>query len=65
MVSGRTYPVEQRYRPFEDSREYGLNEAIADARGRTLARPGAGGDVLIFLPGEREIRDAADHLRGT
>ncbi|MDO5087597.1 MAG: DEAD/DEAH box helicase, partial [Comamonadaceae bacterium] len=31
MVSGRTYPVEQRWRPFEESRDYGLNEAIADA----------------------------------
>ncbi|MFN3888258.1 MAG: DEAD/DEAH box helicase, partial [Aquabacterium sp.] len=30
MVSGRLFPVEQRYRPFEESREYGLNEAIAD-----------------------------------
>ena len=30
MVSGRTFPVEQRYRPFEESRDYGLNEAIAD-----------------------------------
>ncbi|MDD2728482.1 ATP-dependent RNA helicase HrpA [Malikia sp.] len=63
MVSGRTFPVEQRYRPFEDSRDYGLNEAIADGvdelwRGGALA-----GDILIFLPGEREIREAADHLR--
>ena len=30
QVSGRTFPVEQRWRPFEESREYGLNEAIAD-----------------------------------
>lgn len=30
-VSGRTFPVEQRYRPFEESRDYGLDEAIADA----------------------------------
>ncbi|MGD9551358.1 MAG: DEAD/DEAH box helicase, partial [Burkholderiaceae bacterium] len=29
-VSGRTYPVEIRWRPFEDSRDYGLNDAIAD-----------------------------------
>ena len=28
MVSGRLFPVEQRYRPFEESREYGLNEAL-------------------------------------
>ncbi|MBA3057842.1 MAG: DEAD/DEAH box helicase, partial [Rhodoferax sp.] len=31
MVSGRMFPVEQRYRPFEESREYDLNRAIADA----------------------------------
>ncbi|MEY4764960.1 MAG: hypothetical protein RI907_1633, partial [Pseudomonadota bacterium] len=61
MVSGRLFPVEQRYRPFEDSREYGLNEAIADATDE-LWREGSG-DILVFLPGEREIREAADHLR--
>lgn len=64
MVSGRTYPVEVRYRPFEDSREYDLNDAIADGVDE-LWRGGAGqgGDILVFLPGEREIREAADHLR--
>ncbi|MET1115803.1 MAG: ATP-dependent RNA helicase HrpA [Comamonas sp.] len=62
MVSGRTFPVEQRYRPFEESRDYGLNEAIADGVDELWA--GArGGDILVFLPGEREIREAADHLR--
>ena len=63
MVSGRTFPVEQRWRPFEESRDYGLNEAIADAVDE-LWQGGKGGDILIFLPGEREIREAADHLRG-
>ncbi len=62
MVSGRTFPVEQRYRPFEESRDYGLNEAMADAVDE-LWQGGAGGDILIFLPGEREIREAADYLR--
>ncbi len=62
MVSGRTFPVEQRYRPFEESRDYGLNEAMADAVDE-LWQGGAAGDILIFLPGEREIREAADHLR--
>jgi ATP-dependent helicase HrpA len=61
MVSGRLFPVEQRYRPFEDSREYGLNEAITDAADE-LWREGSG-DILVFLPGEREIREASDHLR--
>ncbi|CAN7307837.1 ATP-dependent RNA helicase HrpA [Acidovorax sp. LjRoot117] len=61
-VSGRTFPVEQRWRPFEDTRDYGLNEAIADGVDE-LWQGNAGGDILIFLPGEREIREAADHLR--
>ena len=61
-VSGRTFPVEQRYRPFEDSRDYGLNEAIADGVDELWAG-NASGDILVFLPGEREIREAADHLR--
>ena len=60
-VSGRLFPVEQRWRPFEESREYGLNEAISDAV--TELWRGGPGDVLVFLPGEREIREAADTLR--
>ncbi|MEJ5151156.1 ATP-dependent RNA helicase HrpA [Comamonas sp. MYb396] len=62
MVSGRTFPVEMRYRPFEDAKDYDLNDAIADGVDE-LWTGGAGGDILIFLPGEREIREAADHLR--
>src|SRR6185369_16858759 len=65
-VSGRMYPVEQRWRAFEEARDYGLNEAIADAVDelwRGPAGPASGGDILVFLPGEREIREAADHLR--
>ena len=68
-VSGRLYPVEQRWRPFEESREFDLNDAIGEAvdelwreAGSTSAAGGAG-DVLVFLPGEREIREAAEHLR--
>ena len=62
MVSGRMFPVEQRYRPFEESRDYDLNSAIADATDE-LWMGGGSGDILVFLPGEREIREAADHLR--
>ena len=68
-VSGRTYPVEVRYRPLmelpEDDDEGEVvqrdqTEAIVDAV-RELAAEGPG-DVLVFLPGEREIRDTADAL---
>ncbi|RZI96306.1 MAG: ATP-dependent RNA helicase HrpA, partial [Variovorax sp.] len=62
-VSGRTFPVEQRYRPFEESREYDLNDAIADGVDELWRDPRQSGDILVFLPGEREIREAADHLR--
>ncbi len=62
QVSGRLFPVEIRWRPFEESKSYGLDDAIADAVDE-LWRDGGPGDVLVFLPGEREIRDAADHLR--
>ncbi len=61
QVSGRLYPVEQRWRPFEESREFDLNDAIGEAVDE-LWREGSG-DVLVFLPGEREIREAAEHLR--
>ncbi|MEW5787626.1 MAG: ATP-dependent RNA helicase HrpA [Pseudomonadota bacterium] len=84
-VSGRTYPVEMRYRPLEPAR--GKGEAGAPAPGKPgspparnegnedadleqplldavdeLAREGPG-DILVFLPGEREIRDAQEALR--
>lgn len=63
-VSGRLYPVEVRYRPIqrdEKDKERDLYEALVDAVDE-LAHEGPG-DVLIFLPGEREIREAAEALR--
>jgi len=62
-VSGRLYPVETRYRPLEtdEDDEIDLDRSIADAIDE-LARTGPG-DVLVFLPGEREIREAAEALR--
>jgi ATP-dependent helicase HrpA len=102
-VSGRTFPVEVRYRPLgkagfishevasddevveeedttvkslhgikrkgktearwlaEDGEEEAIEEAILDAAD-DLQRQGDG-DILVFLPGEREIRDTADHIR--
>ncbi len=62
-VSGRTFPVEQRYRPFEESRDFDVNDAMADALDELWRNPSDQGDILIFLPGEREIREATDHLR--
>ena len=62
MVSGRTFPVEMRWRPCEESRERDLNDAIAEAVDE-LWTGHASGDILVFLPGEREIREANDHLR--
>jgi ATP-dependent helicase HrpA len=96
-VSGRTYPVEIRYRPLgkagfiaqeieedlledddslygikrrgktearwleEDDSEEAIEEAILDAADDLLRQ--GDGDILVFLPGEREIRDTAEHLR--
>ncbi|MCO5998107.1 ATP-dependent RNA helicase HrpA [Actinoallomurus rhizosphaericola] len=57
-VSGRTYPVEVRYRPVEEDDDQ--VQAIMDAVDElALEEPG---DVLVFLSGEREIRDTADAL---
>jgi len=61
LVSGRTYPVEQRYRAPAD--ESDLEGNIASAI-EELWRPMPNGDVLVFLPGEREIRDADRVLTG-
>jgi len=73
-VEGRTYPVEVRYRPLEgevgaegDEAETGrdgersVNEAIVAAVDE-ITRTDPRGDVLVFLPGEREIRDAHQSL---
>src|SRR4051794_22938561 len=69
-VSGRTYPVEVRYRPLDETEDdeesdgepkdqiQGICEAVEE-----LSREGDG-DVLVFLSGEREIRDTAEALRG-
>jgi ATP-dependent helicase HrpA len=60
-VSGRLFPVEQRWRPFEERRDFDLSDAIVEATDELL-REGQG-DILVFLPGEREIRETAEHLR--
>ncbi len=63
MVSGRLFPVEIRYRPYEESKDSDVNTAIADAVDELWRNPQEQGDILVFMPGEREIREAADHLR--
>ncbi|MFD0136550.1 ATP-dependent RNA helicase HrpA [Streptomyces sp. NPDC093675] len=63
-VSGRTYPVEVRYRPLleEDSEDADRDQitAITDAVEELMTE--GQGDILVFLSGEREIRDTADAL---
>ncbi|GAB1392271.1 ATP-dependent RNA helicase HrpA [Rhodocyclaceae bacterium] len=60
-VSGRLYPIETRYRPYDERKDADLNDAIVDAVDE--AHRTGPGDVLVFLPGEREIREAAEALR--
>ncbi|MCM2287471.1 MAG: ATP-dependent RNA helicase HrpA [Sulfuritalea sp.] len=60
-VSGRLFPIETRYRPFDEKKDSDLNDAIVDAVDE--AHRTGPGDVLVFLPGEREIREAAEALR--
>ncbi|WP_282689688.1 MULTISPECIES: ATP-dependent RNA helicase HrpA [unclassified Streptomyces] len=63
-VSGRTYPVEVRYRPLleEDSEDSDRDQITAICDAVDELGHEAPGDVLVFLSGEREIRDTADAL---
>jgi ATP-dependent helicase HrpA len=74
MVSGRTFPVEMRYRPVnpggweseEPPDQRDMDDAIVAACDELTSRSRGDtgrGDILVFLSGEREIRDAADALR--
>lgn len=64
-VSGRTYPVDLRYRPLEsddpDELDRDVQQGILDAVDEIASE--IGGDVLVFLSGERDIREAAEALR--
>ncbi|TQF66245.1 ATP-dependent RNA helicase HrpA [Rhodococcus spelaei] len=65
-VSGRTFPVEMRYRPLtvhvgEQTFDRDPVDAVGEAVEELLAA--GDGDVLVFLSGEREIRDTAEALR--
>lgn len=63
-VSGRTYPVEVRYRPLleEDSEDSDRDQITAICEAVDELQSEGPGDVLVFLSGEREIRDTADAL---
>nr|WP_130012268.1 ATP-dependent RNA helicase HrpA [Serinicoccus sediminis] len=78
-VSGRTYPVEVRYRPLvregpprkdgsateiEVDQVTGVVEAVEELWTEATGRDGLGEDVLVFCSGEREIRDVCDALTG-
>lgn len=75
-VSGRTYPVETWYRPLQGERdadeqtqeedlsvEQGILKALEEIEQHERSQQRLPGDVLVFLPGEREIRDCAEVLR--
>ena len=62
QVSGRTFPVEVRYRTFEDYNATESFEDLALHAVNELIKAGPG-DCLIFLPTEQSIRHLADHLR--
>lgn len=59
-VSGRTYPVETRYRPMAEREDGDPLAAIGDAVDELSAE--SDGDILVFFSGEREIRDTAEYL---
>ncbi len=64
-VSGRNHPIEVRYRETaEDAEDPDLPAAVLGAYREIAAEPGpiGNGDVLVFLPGEREIRDVGEFL---
>lgn len=62
-VSGRTYPVEIRYQPVvADEEDLDMQQKILNAVD-DIMQMGRTGDILVFLPGEREIRETAESLR--
>lgn len=61
-VSGRTFPVEIRYLDEEDDEEDDLDSLLVSAVDELLYEPD--GDILVFLPGERDIREAQQTLEG-
>ncbi|MGB6355163.1 MAG: ATP-dependent RNA helicase HrpA [Steroidobacteraceae bacterium] len=65
-VSGRSHPIEVRYREtLDDAQDPDLPAAVLEAYQEIATEPGpiGGGDILVFLPGEREIRDVGELLQ--
>lgn len=65
-VSGRGHPIEVRYREApDDAEDPDLPAAVLEAYQEIATEPGTlgSGDILVFLPGEREIRDVGEHLQ--
>jgi len=72
-VSGRTYPVEVRYRPWQEVKKIeeevegdlfsAISQVVAEIDKEERNDKRSPGDILVFLPGEREIRDLAKTLR--
>ena len=60
-IPGRTFPVEVRYREAEEDGD--LSDAVADAVDEAVSEP-TPGDILVFLPGERDIRSCMEALDG-
>ncbi len=66
-VSGRTYPVEVLYEPFDANSEESGDVTFIDAAVSTVEKlmyESDNGDILVFLPGERDIRETRDMLEG-
>ncbi|MBQ7188254.1 MAG: ATP-dependent RNA helicase HrpA [Kiritimatiellae bacterium] len=61
-VPGRLFPIETRWRPAEDEDDADLPRQIANAVDELIAE--GEGDILVFLPGERDIREAQEVLTG-
>ncbi len=66
-VSGRTFPVEVRYRPLvspdPEEEDLAMEDGILAAVDELCGEGSGGGDILVFLSGEREIRETAEALR--
>jgi len=65
-VSGRTYPVTTHYRPMTDDYDdqyQAISDTVAEILASEKGQSQRGGDILVFLSGEREIRETAKALR--